>query len=289
MTRGPVVERFALALGSQPIAGLRAGAGNPRGVVLAIPGGGYDARYWHAGDGSDTSLLSPGAMLGYDMVAVDRPGYGGSRGASPEGYDLDEQVDLLFATIEALAPAGRPVFLIGHSMGGILAVRMAADPRGGRLAGIDVSGVPLRYPPHMLEGFRLARETGIAMEVDKAGLRQLFYGPDGTFDPALGGRLDGACPVPPREMAKTIANPELLPPLMARVTLPVRWVCAEYEASSIMGEAMLGDIRAMMPRCRRLVAEMQVGSGHNISLHHVARAYHLKALAFFEECRQGGA
>ena len=27
----------------------------------------------------------------------------------------------------------------------------------------------------------------------------------------------------------------------------------------------------------------QRASGHNISLHHVARAYHLRALAFFDE------
>jgi len=48
---------------------------------------------------------------------------------------------------------------------------------------------------------------------------------------------------------------------------------------------MLAHIRSLTPDCTRLITTMQAGSGHNISLHHVARAYHPRALAFFDEAR----
>jgi hypothetical protein len=37
----------------------------------------------------------------------------------------------------------------------------------------------------------------------------------------------------------------------------------------------------------RVVLEWQRDSGHNISLHRVARAYHLRAVAFFDEVLAG--
>jgi hypothetical protein len=40
---------------------------------------------------------------------------------------------------------------------------------------------------------------------------------------------------------------------------------------------------ALFTSSPRAVPEWQRASGHNISLHRVARAYHLRAVAFFDE------
>ena len=41
-----------------------------------------------------------------------------------------------------------------------------------------------------------------------------------------------------------------------------------------------------MVACPYLRTSLQRASGHNISAHHVGFAYHLRALAFFDECRR---
>lgn len=58
---------------------------------------------------------------------------------------------------------------------------------------------------------------------------------------------------------------------------------AEFENSSNGGPAVLARGVSLFTNSPRVVSHLQVGSGHNISLHKVARAYHLRALAFFDE------
>lgn len=106
---------FKAILNGHSLSGLRAGEGNGNGLVLALHGGGYTASYWHAANGSPLSLLNIGAGLGYDVLAVDRPGYAGSGGGIPNGYTLDEQAELMFALIDRQFPLygqthrGRPI------------------------------------------------------------------------------------------------------------------------------------------------------------------------------------
>ncbi|MBV9842608.1 MAG: alpha/beta fold hydrolase [Sphingomonadaceae bacterium] len=121
---------FACEIGGQALRGLRSGEGGARGLIVALHGGGYDANYWHASDAHTGSLLSLGTALGFDTVAIDRPGYRGSATESAAGLSLAEQADLVFALIDRIAD-GRGIFLIGHSMGGILSLVMAGDDRAG--------------------------------------------------------------------------------------------------------------------------------------------------------------
>jgi len=279
----PSSVRIELSHGT--LAGLRSGDGGTAGLIIGLHGGGYDANYWHSGDEDGASLLTLGAMLGFDVVAIDRPGYRGSGG---EGWPLGQQAEMVFDLIDRIAPNGdRPVFLIGHSMGGILALMMAAHPRGKSLAAIDVSGVPLRYPQEMQPIIDRAA-AGVLGEVPDLGdeaRRWMFYGDDGTYDPAVAVRAPGNHKVPFAEMPDAFGAPMNLPPLMAAIAIPVQWTIGDQERSSMGGAGMLDEIRTLLPKCPRLLTSLQRASGHNISLHHVARAYHLRALAFFDECR----
>jgi pimeloyl-ACP methyl ester carboxylesterase len=71
----------------------------------------------------DKELLSK-----FRMVSIDRPGFGYSDFGSAE--HLDVQSELMVPVIKSLAN-GKPVILVGHSMGGPMIVKLAADLKDG--------------------------------------------------------------------------------------------------------------------------------------------------------------
>ena len=73
-----------------PMSALVAEAPTPRGVIVAIHGGGTTARYFDCPGHPESSLLRTGAAHGFTVVALDRPGYGSSA-AYPEAVARPEQ------------------------------------------------------------------------------------------------------------------------------------------------------------------------------------------------------
>ena len=69
-------------------------------------------------------LMDPSLLAHYRLVSVDRPGFGESDYG--HAYHLDEQSILLRPLLDQLEN-GKPVYLAGHSLGGPLVVKMAAD------------------------------------------------------------------------------------------------------------------------------------------------------------------
>ncbi|WP_242483175.1 alpha/beta fold hydrolase [Streptomyces sp. HSG2] len=70
-----------------------------------------------------------------DLVTYQRAGYGPSTRGADTPFTLRESVDDLVDLVDEVVPAGRPVLLVGHSLGSELA-RRAAPALGGRLHGI---------------------------------------------------------------------------------------------------------------------------------------------------------
>jgi pimeloyl-ACP methyl ester carboxylesterase len=183
-----------------------------------------------------------------------------------------------------------PVFLIGHSLGGILALTMADNPRASILSGLDVSGVPLSYPPEMQKVLdEQAAQVGdmdYLPERSPDEMQAFFYGPEGSYLPeAMAHDKAIHAPVPVAEFFDAAACPVRLPLRMKKLRVPVQLSIPEFEKSSLGGEESLSYARSLLTNSTRVVTWLQRGSGHNISLHKVARAYHLRALAFFDECR----
>lgn len=118
---------------------LPAQAQTPRSVVVVAHGfGEHMGRY--------EALADRLAADGHAVVALDHHGHGRSGGTRAlvsfdrAVADLDTLVDRVVEA-GALAPAlrGRPLFLLGHSMGGALALRYAMV-HSDRLAGLVLSG-----------------------------------------------------------------------------------------------------------------------------------------------------
>lgn len=278
-----------LPAGGATLAALRTQTKQPRATILALHGGGYDARYWHHPGSPATSLLEAGAALGFEVIAVDRPGNAQSRDSAPDGASVAEQVDRLFALIDEAVDPAQPVFLVGHSLGGIIGLTMTADPRSRRLAGIETAGTPVRFDEM---GRAMLRENIANMRQEGAPfmpkptrdlLKGMFFGPSGRFDPevvAWGPTEHGA---PVIEVEGVLAWLETHQDILPRITIPVHWTFARHEVSSLFDEETqprLAELLAGNPLVRWTVEEE---TAHNISLHHIGRAYHLRVLAFCEE------
>lgn len=276
------VREIVVPAGPSTLSGLISESvnGPPRALVLALPGNGLRASYFHGPADPSVSLLTLGAGSGYTVVALDRPGYGLSATQLPQGLDLAGQVALLRAALFHLTArysSGAGIFLLGHSFGGMLALAMAADlgtDPAGPLLGTDISGTGAQYGPGVDQPAAMSART----------IRSLRWGPPGLYPPGtfrLAGPLTAA--VPDRENRETTNWPELFGSIAERIRMPVRFTFAEHERWWQHDEGAMTVITDLLTSARVSFAR-QPRAGHNLSLGWAARSYHLRALGFLEEC-----
>jgi acylglycerol lipase len=124
--------------------------GRARGhVVLSHGFAEHSGRYAHVADALTNAGLA--------VWAADHRGHGHSEGARADIESVEAAVDdlgLFVELVQAQAPAGRP-FLVGHSMGGLIATAFA-EKHQDQLAGLALSG-PLLH---------VAREVVALAELD---------------------------------------------------------------------------------------------------------------------------
>ncbi len=159
--RGRFVKQLVLVDGTVPLAmvrkrsyGLGGQLGGHRAPVLLVHGYGQNRYAWHLPLRSVSNFL---AREGYDVFNLDLRGHGRSAhlGASAPSSIIDyaqEDVPAAVAQIQKIS-GGRPVFLVGHSLGGLVCYA-AAPALGAQVAGVAAIGSPY----HFLQGLRgLAR------------------------------------------------------------------------------------------------------------------------------------
>jgi pimeloyl-ACP methyl ester carboxylesterase len=252
--------------------------GPPRAVIVALHGCGMNAGYFDGQAHPDVSLLVLGARLGYMVLALDRPGYGASAACLPAGQRLTAQAAVVRRAVSAFrarhAP-GADIFVLAHSFGAQVAFAAAAGWATPPLLGLDVSGC----------GRRLAVHAGPVVGDRSMGQRKFNWGPLSLYPPETF-RMSQAVvePMPAHEVSTVPAWTRLSAAILPRVRIPVRLTFAEHEAWWRHDEDDLADLSARLSTAPRVVVDRLPHAGHNISLGWAARPYHLRALAFFEEC-----
>lgn len=276
-TRSPGVRRITLDADGVPLSALLAlpRYGTARATVVALHGAGMRAAYFDGRACPGQSLLGLATELGHAVLAVDRPGYGASAARLPYGQSVAEQAVTLGAALRDFAArygTSEGLFLLAHSFGGKVALALAADAPA-ELLGVDVSGCGNAYAADLHEpagpGGHWSRNWG-----------PLRLYPPGTF--SAGAAV--VAPVPERELRDAARWPETWPALADRIRVPVRFTFGEHESWWRHDPPTLTRLRLQLARARRVTAEHQPGAGHNISLGWAARAYHLRALGFLEDC-----
>ncbi|MBU6536426.1 alpha/beta hydrolase [Streptomyces mayonensis] len=276
----PQVRRVTVDAGGMSLSGLLAEPehGLARAAVVALHGGGMHAGYFNTRTRPGLSLLELGPTLGFTVLALDRPGYGLSAAHAPQGRRVADQAVAVRTALRDLSArwaTGAGTLLLAHSFGGKVALAAAADSDEESLLGLDLSGIGHAYQTD---------QGDVPESVRRGGWRRNWgplrlYPPD-TFRP-------GGAPVetmPPREEEEAARWPGYFHALAPRVRVPVRLTFAEHEAWWRHDPDALAELTAAFTAAPRFTVEHQPESGHNISLGWTARSYHLRALAFLEEC-----
>lgn len=252
--------------------------GPPRAVIVALHGGGMNAGYFDGQAHPDVSLLALGARLGFTVLALDRPGYGASAARLPGGQRLSAQAATVRAAIAAFTTAHAPTagtLVLGHSFGAKVALAVAAAWDASPLLGVDVSGCGRRLAVHPRQ---ISPDGG-------AGLRHRNWGPLSLYPPDTFRMCQTVvAPMPAQELSTVASWMRLSAVILPRVRVPVRLTFAQHEAWWGQADDDLADLRGQLSAAPRVVVDRLPHAGHNISLGWAARAYHLKVLAFVEEC-----
>lgn len=147
--RATFIKELVVTGGKVPLAMVRkrlvSNGGGTRAPVLLVHGFGQNRYAWHLPARSFANHL---AKAGYDVFNLDLRGHGRSRhfGArTPRSVDEYVSEDLPTAIEEVLSHTdGRPPFLVGHSLGGL--VSYAAAPKlAGAVAGVVSIGSPYHF------------------------------------------------------------------------------------------------------------------------------------------------
>lgn len=266
-----------------PMSALLAEAPDPRAVVVALHGGGTTSAYFDCPDQPELSLLRIGAALGYTMIALDRPGYGTSALYPEAVSDPAQRVRLAYLAVEAILgdrPRGAGLFVLGHSNGCELAMRMAAEERGAELLGLELAGTGLQYQD------AAQRALGSAGPGQRpVGLRELLWEPATLYPEAVLRGLTNASPGSPYEAAMVAGWPRHdFPSLAGRIRVPVRFTFAEHEKIWQADAVAQREIRDIFTATDSFITNQQSEAGHNLSLAFSAGDYHRSVLSFVEEC-----
>jgi pimeloyl-ACP methyl ester carboxylesterase len=266
-----------------PMSALVAEAPDPQAVIVAVHGGGTTALYFDCPGHPESSLLRAGAAHGYTVIALDRPGYGSSAPYPESMAHPEQRVALAYGAVDRVLgerPRGAGLFLMAHSGGCELALRMAADGQRSDLLGMELAGTGRHYHPAAREILKVATR-----DHRPAGLRELLWDPAELYPPEVlrGATVYPGAPPYEDQMVSNWARQDF-PALAPAVRVPVQFSIAEHEKVWQSDPPAQAEIASMFSGAPRFQINEHSDAGHNISLGHTAAAYHSTVLSFADEC-----
>lgn len=277
------IQPFEVAVEGGTLTGLwaRADLAGERPLILAIHGGTYTAQYFHV---PGHSLLERAVDQGFDIIAIDRPGYGGSTALENAPDLIQKNADYLTPRVPALLSAfGRvsaPIFIIGHSIGGAITISMAAA-QPSWLTGIAVSGVGLKTPPESAMAYAQFPDVYF-VDLPTPMKDQLMFGPPETLHAGMPQASHGANTHCPLNELKDITGgwQDRLRALCPKVTVPVQTKQGQHEALWLTEGTLVQDFGACFTAAPRVEVAMVPEAGHCIDYHKAGAAFQDAQLAF---------
>ncbi len=260
--------------------------GQPRALLVALHGGTYSSKYF---DTAPSQLLEFCASLGYSILALDRPGYGTATSVPQDQLSFDGQVPILRQALSEIwhtyGQQSAGMFLIGHSIGGMISLLLAAEQPHERLLGMNMTGSGALYNEQTKVAFASLVSDAPTVMMDIAIKLRAMYGPPWSY-PEEQAHYDPQRDVPTAaiELAEAQRWGARLPGVAAQVRVPVQFIVPEYDHLWRPDAAALSHVAAMFSAAPFVDVGVQRLAGHSVELHTLARAFYMKILAFVEEC-----
>ncbi|WP_331748472.1 alpha/beta hydrolase [Streptomyces chartreusis] len=283
-------ENFSVRVGQRLIAGRKSDpARKPeRGatpLIVALHGGGFTSGYFDAGP---YSLLDAASAAGCAAVALDRPGYGSSS-PLPEGdRAIPRNAEFLRDAVAEIwrqrADDLTGVVLVGHSIGSLTSLHIAADPGDWPLLGVAVSGLGLGAPP--ITPFWNDHGPEEWVETPTEYRLGLMFGQPGTYT-ADGPELSNtaARPVWWREIVESYTTwPDEAAGVASRVRVPVHLRQGAHDILWPQGQNEINRFAGILPNAPWVDAALVPTSGHCIDFHLTGATLHKEQVAFAIDC-----
>lgn len=263
-----------------PMSALVSQADDPRAVIVAVHGGATSAAYFDCPGHPRLSLLRAAAAQGFTAIALDRPGYGASAVYADEFHDPARRLASACGVVDKIlgdGQRGAGVFLLGHSAGCELALRMAtARPD---VIGVEIAGTGLRYSP---TAKAIVGEATLTSR--PAGLRDLLWQPTELYpNEVLTGALSAPGVAYEAKVTKYWTRQDF-PEIASHVRVPVQFSVAEHESVWESTPEAVATIARLFTSSPRVVVNDVKDSGHNVSVALSADVYHRTVLSFIEQC-----
>lgn len=280
-------EAVALTVERQRVGGRLARAdegGNP--LLVCLHGGSYTSTYF---DLPGYSLLDVGSANGFSVLALDRPGYGDSDSILDRPISFQANAELLDGAIQAaweqLELPSTGVVLVGHSIGGAIALMIAARQPSWPLLGVAATGIGDVLPPGIADAWRSMPE-GQPVVFDIQQRRQFMYGPDWTMAHGIVADAEvSTAPIPIEELLEVVGDwVAAFPGVAAEIGVPVQYALAEYDGLWVADDGTVDRFAARFTAAPFVEATLFSAAGHNIDHHKLGRALHLEQLAFALRC-----
>jgi pimeloyl-ACP methyl ester carboxylesterase len=265
-----------------PMSALVAAVPEPKAVIVAVHGGATSAAYFDCPGHPELSFLRAAALEGFTAIALDRPGYGASAFYHDAMTEPDRRVGFALGAVDKIlgeSSRGAGLFLLAHSAGCELGLRIVVDERARDVLGVELSGTGLRYGDAAKAIISEATATS-----RPAGLRDLLWQPTDLYPPEV---LTGGLSAPgaPYEAGVTANWPRRdFGEIAARVTVPVEFSVADHERVWESTPQAAQAVAALFTSARRVVVNDMPDSGHNLSVGWSAGEYHRRVLSFVDEC-----
>ncbi|WP_078288670.1 alpha/beta hydrolase [Mycobacterium sp. D16R24] len=264
-----------------------AGTSDPAPILICLHGGGCNGRYF---DIPGHSLLDVASEHGLTGVSIDRPGYG--RSASCEGdYDgmsrSAEVIDGALAVLWKESPAGCPGFVVvGHSIGGAIALHLAAADHEWPLLGVSVAGIGHIPPGNAGGAWAGATPEGGRIDIPREARRLLLYGPDWTMPTVPDNYFDAAMePALVAELAEVYTSwLAEFSTIARRVKVPVQFAQPEFDALWTVQPSTCHEFGSAFTQAATVTGGIYRGVGHCIDHHRLGTAWHFEQIAFAMRC-----
>ena len=251
-------------------------------LLVALHGGTYDSNYFSVAGGPLGSFVDIALRNGFAVLALDRPGYGKSGSLPDKTSSFARQAGLLDVAIAQCAAQrdAASVVLIGHSIGAMICLEIAARRPTWPLVGASTTGMGAR---HLTERLAPLPVQGM-VDLPHADREAVMFGESNTFTMASreAARTSYA-PAPVDELAEArVWARDRLGIVASNVIIPVQNILAEHDPRWDSSPEALAEFRAYFSSGVSTALARRVG--HSIDHHLLGAALHLQQLAFAYTC-----